>query len=168
MHPKQQPRPLQHLDQASIRPATRVGARPLFSPDDHSGAGTSGEAAPRILIVEDDFLVSSEIESELTAAGFSVVGIAASASDALEMAVSRKPDLVVMDIALDGPSDGVDAAIEIFKATGTRSLFASAHYDRDTQQRAQPCAPLGWVAKPYAMSTLVQAVSEALRGTGRN
>jgi len=121
---------------------------------------------PRVLIVEDDFLVSGEMEAELSAAGFAVVGTATSAKEAIELAVAAQPHLVVMDISLEGGPDGVEAALEIYQAKGIRSLFASAHHDAETRRRAAPSTPLGWIAKPYTMSTLVHAVRVAMREVG--
>jgi DNA-binding NarL/FixJ family response regulator len=68
-----------------------------------------------------------------------------------------------MDIRLAGDRDGVDAALEIFRTLGIRSLFASAHGDAQVRARAEAARPLGWVAKPYRVATLLAAVEEALR-----
>jgi DNA-binding NarL/FixJ family response regulator len=138
----------------------------VFARDESSGAAASSDALPRILIVEDDFLVSSDMEAGLTDAGFAVVGIATSAQEAIELAAAEEPHLVIMDIRLDGPSDGVEAALAIFKSQGIRSLFASAYHDPETRRRAEPCAPLGWIAKPYPMRALVAAVRDAVRTVG--
>lgn len=148
--------------------ANRPHPRPQLSRarDEASGAGVSRGAALRVLIVEDDYLVSGEMEAELSAAGFQVVGIAASAAEAVRLAQAREPHLVVMDIALQGTGDGIDAALEIFRSKGIRSLFASAFHDAETRRRAQPAAPLGWLAKPYTMSLLVQAVRNAVLELG--
>lgn len=121
-------------------------------------------ASPCILLVEDDFLVSMEMETGLEEAGFEVAGIAATAEDAVALAAERRPALVVMDIRLASDRDGVDAALEIYRTLGIRSIFASAHGDARTRARAEPAQPLGWVAKPYRVETLVKAVREALRG----
>jgi DNA-binding NarL/FixJ family response regulator len=67
-----------------------------------------------------------------------------------------------MDIRLVGQRDGVDAAIDLFRETGIRCLFATAHHDTPTQQRAQAAQPLGWVSKPYAPQALVQALFNAV------
>jgi DNA-binding NarL/FixJ family response regulator len=138
----------------------------LFARDESSGAGMSGASLPRVLIVEDDFLVSGDMEAGLTDAGFSVVGIATSVKEAIELAAAEEPHLIIMDIRLDGPGDGVEAAIEIFKSRGIRSLFASAYYDAETRRRAEPSSPLGWIAKPYPMDALVAAVRNAMRTVG--
>ena len=118
---------------------------------------------PCILLVEDDFLVGMEVEAGLGEAGFEVAGIAATAEEAVAIAAQRRPALVVMDIRLAGRRDGVDAALEIFRTLGIRSLFASAHGDAQVRARAEPARPLGWVAKPYRVQTLVRAVETALR-----
>ena len=70
----------------------------------------------RVLAVEDDFFVSLEMETALTAAGFHVIGPAKSAEEAERFAVDECPDLAVMDIRLLGARDGIDAAITIFKS----------------------------------------------------
>jgi two-component system, response regulator PdtaR len=56
-----------------------------------------------------------------------------SAQQAIELAVTEAPHLIVMDIRLESKRDGIEAAIEIFQAKRIRSLFASAYYDADTR-----------------------------------
>ena len=94
-----------------------------------SSAVPEPAARPCILLVEDDFLVGMEMESGLAEAGYAVAGIAATAEEAVDLAASHRPALVVMDIRLAGERDGIDAALEIFRTLGIRSLFASAHVD---------------------------------------
>jgi DNA-binding NarL/FixJ family response regulator len=113
------------------------------------------ESGPRILIVEDEYLVALQSEISLREYGFEVVGIAASADEAVRLAQSERPALVVMDVRLMGARDGVDAALEIFKTSGIRSLFVTAHYDDETKKRAEAAQPLGWLAKPYTPTNLV-------------
>jgi DNA-binding NarL/FixJ family response regulator len=116
----------------------------------------------RILIVEDDFLAAMEIESVLKEAGYQIAGVAAHAEEAVRLAKSATPTLLIMDIRLAGNSDGVDAALDIFRATGIRSIFATAHYDAHTRSRAQTATPLGWLPKPYAPHALLALVKKAL------
>lgn len=115
-----------------------------------------------ILLVEDDFLVGMEVESGLVDAGYTVAGIATTAEEAVELAASSRPALVVMDIRLASERDGIDAALEIFRTLGIRSLFASAHVDSQVRARAEAARPLGWVPKPYRVETLLAAVGDAL------
>lgn len=136
------------------------------SPMASSDADQKPAAASRpcILLVEDDFLVGMEMETGLEEAGYEVAGIATTAEEAVELAAQRRPALAVMDIRLAGDRDGVDAALEIYRTFGIRSIFASAHGDSRTRARAEAAQPLGWVAKPYRVETLLKAVEEALRG----
>jgi len=67
-----------------------------------------------------------------------------------------------MDIRLATARDGVDAALAIFRSTGIRSIFATAHADQHTKERAAEACPLAWVAKPYSMASLVGTIRHAL------
>jgi DNA-binding NarL/FixJ family response regulator len=117
----------------------------------------------RILIVEDDYLVALQFENALTEAGYDVVDIASTAAEAVQMVPDHQPELVLMDIRLAGPRDGIDAAAEIFDRFGVRSIFVSAFTDPATQTRAQPARPLAWLSKPVSDHKLVAAVDTALR-----
>jgi two-component system, response regulator PdtaR len=150
----------------TLHVASRVQPRLLFSRDEPYGAPAPQKSIPRVLIVEDDYLVSWEMESVLIGAGFAVVGTAASAAEAVDLAITQEPHLVVMDIALEGARDGVEAALEIFNAKRIRCLFTTAYHDLDTRRRAEPCSPLGWLPKPYTMEALIVAVRDALRRAG--
>lgn len=131
----------------------RRGARPT-SP--------LGGQSPRILVVEDEYLVALEIEAGLVDAGYAVVGIASSAEEALRVAAGERPDLVVMDVQLRGKQDGIAAARELLERFGLRSLMATAHYDSHHVARAEAAAPLGWIAKPFTVDALVARVRAAL------
>ncbi|HEY7243893.1 MAG TPA: response regulator [Xanthobacteraceae bacterium] len=118
----------------------------------------------RILIVEDDFLAATDMEAVLTEAGYQVAGIAGRADEAVRLAKAESPDLIVMDIRLIGKADGVDAALEIFRETGIRCIFATAHHDARMRSRAEGAAPLGWLPKPYAPHALIAMVDRAAAG----
>jgi two-component system, response regulator PdtaR len=124
----------------------------------------STDEAPRarVLVVEDEWLVAVEIEAVLEDEGFEVVGVAASADEAVRLAGAHAPDIVLMDIRIRGRSDGVSAALEIRRRFGLRSLFISAHRDPATQERAQAADPLGWVTKPFSGRQLIDAIAAAL------
>jgi DNA-binding NarL/FixJ family response regulator len=129
---------------------------------DSSARPAEPRARPRILLVEDDFLVGMEIEAGLRDAGCDVIGVAATAEEAVSLAEAERPLLAVMDIRLAGERDGVDAALEIERRLGIRSLFASAHGDHEVRARAAAARPLGWIGKPYRVTALVAAVRHAL------
>jgi two-component system, response regulator PdtaR len=116
----------------------------------------------RVLVAEDDFLIAMQTEDALSAAGLQVVGTAVSAEEAIAMATQERPVLVVMDIRLAGRNDGIDAARELFQQLKIRCIFATANDDVHNRERARPYAPLGWLAKPYTMTSLLAAVTDAL------
>jgi two-component system, response regulator PdtaR len=158
----------------TVAAAEPVSALPLgisrraFSRDGMSGAPKTSVRSERVLLVEDDFLVASQIEGALSDAGFNVVGIAGSADEAMELASSEQPALCVMDIRLAGARDGIDAALELFKTRGLRCIFATAHSDAEARRRAEAAAPLGWLQKPYSPAALVAMVRDAVRELGGN
>lgn len=134
----------------------------VFARDDTFGAGKSPTPAPRLLVVEDDFLVASQVEAALRDAGYDVAEVVPSAAAALDAAVLHRFTLAVVDIRLAGGLDGVDCAIALFAMHGLRSMFATAHYDEDVRRRAEPARPLGWLQKPYTTASLINAVRAAL------
>jgi len=137
--------------------------RPTLVSQPGSESDRRADALARILIVEDDFLVAMQMESALTDAGFEVAGIASSCEDAIELASSEQPRLAVMDIRLAGERDGIDTALALFDRHQIRCIFATAHHDEHVRRRAEPAVPLGWLAKPYTMTSLVTMVRRALQ-----
>jgi DNA-binding NarL/FixJ family response regulator len=120
--------------------------------------GPNAPTPPRVLIIEDDFLIALELEHRLLDSGIDVVGKAVTAEDAIRLASTEKPDLAIMHIRLAGRRDGVETAIELFATYGIRSIFASAHADNDTRKRASPASPVGWLQKPYSADDLLRLV----------
>jgi len=145
------------------------GPQLVFARDDAAARGDKRRAtADRILVVEDDFLVAMQMESALTEAGFEIAGVASSGEDAIELALSERPRLAVMDVRLAGQRDGIDTALQLFAEHGIRCIFATAHHDEHARRRAAPAVPLGWLAKPYTMASLVDLVRRALAELGKS
>src|SRR4051794_39231230 len=133
--------------------------RPALAPQ--TGAGPGG-AGPRVLVVEDEWLISIQLEQTLAAVGFEVVGTAGSAANAVALAGRERPDLVLMDIRLSGPADGIEAPREIRAPLGLRRLFGSARADRTPVARGSTVSPAGWLPKPFTEAELLRAVRAAL------
>jgi len=140
----------------------------VFARDDAAAGGDERTAAlERILVVEDDFLVAMQMEAALTDAGFAVAGVASTGEDAIELALSERPRLAVMDVRLAGARDGIDTALQLFAEQGIRCIFATAHHDEHARRRAAPAEPLGWLPKPYTMTSLIDLVRSALAALGK-
>jgi CheY-like chemotaxis protein len=135
--------------------------RQVFARDDSSAQGPALKTVS-ILIVEDDFLIALQIEAALAEAGLAPLEIAMSSDEAIEMAATHRPELVIMDIRLAGERDGVDTALHLYQNYGIRCIFATAHSDQEVLQRAGPAHPFAWLQKPYTMTSLIAAVQKAL------
>lgn len=153
-------------DGLPVRPSISAAGqadRPPSGRDTENGEGARPHTASlRVAVVEDEPFVRLDIELALQSAGHQVVGGADSADGAVELAASQKPDLMIMDVRLQGARDGVDAAIEIWQRFGIRSVFASANLDASLRARAAAANPLGFVDKPFMSSTLVAALPQKL------
>jgi PAS domain S-box-containing protein len=118
--------------------------------------------ASRILVVEDDRVVARDLQDHLTRIGHAVVGLAARGEDALPLAIQSQPDLVLMDIRLEGATDGIDAAQQIPDCCRIPVVYLTAYADDQTLQRAGVTEPFGYLLKPYEDSQLRTTIEMAL------
>lgn len=116
----------------------------------------------RILVVEDDRIVARDISQQLARIGHSVVGITASGAEAIELALAHRPDLVLMDVRLEGPLDGVETALRIREQTRIPVVYLTAYADDDTVTRASMTEPFGYLLKPFENSQLRTVIEMAL------
>jgi two-component system, response regulator PdtaR len=131
----------------------------LAMPADAERGGIA-TARPTVLIVEDDFLVATDLEHALRDAGFEVAGVAISAFEAIQLVKKSRVTVAVVDVRLMGERDGVDTALELFRDYDIRCIFATAHADEQTRSRAAAASPLGWIAKPYNPQAIIEALNE--------
>ena len=116
----------------------------------------------RILIVEDEGIVASDIDRQLARLGYRVVGIASTGEEAVALAGRLTPDLVLMDIRLAGPMDGIDAATTIRSRFSIPSVFLTAYATDEMVDRAKRAEPLGYLIKPFDEHSLRTTVEIAL------
>lgn len=115
----------------------------------------------RILIVEDEPVMAAYLLDELTDQGFMITGTAESAERAVKLAKETTPDLVLMDINLSGSTDGIEAAFAM-NQVNIPVIFLTAHYDRQTIDRAKGAAPVGYLTKPFEPIQLSIAIEVGL------
>lgn len=116
----------------------------------------------RIMIVEDEVLISKDLEKRLNKIGYSVCCKATSAEKALELVEMVKPSLVLMDIVLKGEMDGIEVAEEIKNKWGVPVVFLTAYGDAERLERAKLTYPFGYILKPYQERDLKITVEMAL------
>jgi len=108
----------------------------------------------RILIVEDERLIALDLQRRLTQLGYTVVGIVASGAQVITAAFQLQPDLVLMDIRLQGEMDGIEAALYIQVDRSIPIIYLTAYVDDSTRQRAQATSPWGFLRKPFHVRDL--------------
>jgi CheY-like chemotaxis protein len=116
----------------------------------------------KILIVEDEIVIAMEIESLLEQLGYEVVGQVTRGEDAVDLTARHRPDLILMDIRLNGRMDGITAAEKIFRLYKIPVVFLTAHSDPATLERAMSVQPYGYLLKPFRKNDLYTSIEIAL------
>jgi PAS domain S-box-containing protein len=116
----------------------------------------------RILVVDDERIVVRDISESLESKGYEVCGTAMDGSGAIEKARQLKPDLILMDIVLQGEMDGIEAACAIREELGIPVIFLTAYSQGAVLERAKSAEPLGYVLKPFDDGGLHSVVEIAL------
>ncbi len=112
----------------------------------------------KILIVEDESLVALEIKSALEKEGYRVCDVADEFAPAIECVKSCKPDMVLMDIYLNGEVSGIEACKIIKEIYKIPVVFLTAYSDSNTMNEALGCEPDGYLIKPFRRAELLAAV----------
>ncbi|WP_211530294.1 ATP-binding response regulator [Methanocalculus chunghsingensis] len=115
-----------------------------------------------ILVVEDDPLITEVLSIMLVKHGYSICGTARSGEEAIMQVVEKHPDLVLMDIGLDGECDGIAAAMYIFQFFSIPVIFSTGHSGGDFIQRAKHAQPFGYLTKPFSDCELYSTIEIAL------
>jgi len=115
-----------------------------------------------ILIVEDEKIIALDLQRRLERFGYSVVGMASDGAEAIALARERSPDIILMDIMLAGPMDGIEAAKQIRALLAIPVIFLTAYTDEKTLERAKEVEPFGYILKPFKERELYTTIDIAL------
>jgi DNA-binding LytR/AlgR family response regulator len=115
-----------------------------------------------ILVVEDESIVSKDIQHSLNKLGYNVVGAASTGEKALELARSERPDIVLMDIMLKGQMNGIDTAEIIRSEMAIPVVFLTAYADESTLSKAKVTEPYGYIIKPFKEIDLHTSIEMAI------
>lgn len=118
---------------------------------------------PNILIVEDELIIAREIRRALTGLGYRVSGLAASAAEARAALAEAAPDLVLMDVRIDGAEDGVQLAAWVRDTYALPVVFLTAFSDVATLERIKTAEPYGYIVKPFDDKDLRNNIELALQ-----
>ena len=116
-----------------------------------------------ILVVEDEYLIAMGFRAGIEDMGLTVCGTAATADDAVALAVQYRPKVVLMDMRLRGDKDGVDAAQAIHEQVGSRVIFITGSREPATMERINLDHPWAVLFKPVSHRQLQTTIEAAMR-----
>ena len=116
-----------------------------------------------ILIVEDEKIIAKDLEIRLKRMHYQVVGSVTNSADCLRLLESTKPDLILMDIMIDGPLDGIETAHKVRGLYDIPIIFLTAYADESTFQRAKLSDPFGYILKPFQERELDLSIQTVLQ-----
>ena len=119
-------------------------------------------AQTNVLVVEDESIVSKDIQHSLKKLGYHVVGAASSGEQAVALALESEPDIILMDIMLKGEMNGIEAATQIRSETNIPVIFLTAYADESTLNKAKVTQPYGYIIKPFKEIDIHTSIEMAL------
>ena len=124
-------------------------------------ADPTGTPPRRVVIAEDEALIRLDLAEMLREEGYQVVGEAGDGQEAVDLAESLRPDLVIMDVKMPR-RDGIDAAAEIAAKRIAPVVLLTAFSQRDLVEKARDAGAMAYLVKPFSISDLVPAIEVAL------
>lgn len=119
-------------------------------------------AKTNVLVVEDESIVSKDIQHSLKKLGYNVVGAASTGEKAYELAASEKPDIILMDIMLKGNINGIETAERVKRELNIPVIYLTAYADEATLAKAKVTEPYGYIIKPFKEVDLHTSIEMAL------
>lgn len=103
----------------------------------------------KVLIVEDEYPIAMDIETRLKKLGYDVIGIASSFEESIKLVTSNEPDLLLMDINIEGDKNGIETAEILQKLCNAPVIFLTAYSEDKILDRALMIKPAGYLLKPF-------------------
>ncbi|MBK9337196.1 MAG: response regulator [Lewinellaceae bacterium] len=116
----------------------------------------------RILIVEDEPIIAADLADRLTDMGFDIAGQCSTGEEAIGVVQQQVPDLILMDIQLDGPLDGIETTKMILEKHAVPVIFLTSNSDEATFARAKVTMPAAFLSKPFRGKDLKHAIELAI------
>lgn len=130
-----------------------------------TGSTTDADKPHRVLIAEDEALIRMDLAEMLRDEGYEVVGEAGDGQEAVELAESLRPDLVIMDVKMPR-RDGIDAAAEIATKRIAPILILTAFSQRELVEKARDAGAMAYLVKPFSITDLIPAIELAVSRFG--
>jgi CheY-like chemotaxis protein len=120
----------------------------------------------RIMLVEDESIIAMDVQQRLERLGYQVVALAASGADAIRTAFEVVPDMILMDVKIRGPLDGIETATRIRASRDIPVIYVTAFADENTIKRASLTEAFGYLLKPFEDRELQSVIETALYKQG--
>jgi AmiR/NasT family two-component response regulator len=120
-----------------------------------------------VLVVEDEVFVGEEIREDLERGGYMVPEVIGSGEDVVEAVARHKPDLVLMDVRINGSVDGIEAAFQAKAEFNFPVIYLTAFSDPETRRRAALTKPAAYILKPFDEVELLSTVEAAIEKARR-
>jgi DNA-binding LytR/AlgR family response regulator len=115
----------------------------------------------KILIVEDEAIIAEDIKLQLIKLGYRVTGISKTYETSLQLIEEEVPDIVLVDIRLEGEYDGIDLVQTIKERYDLPAIFLTSHADKVTVEKAKKVKPEGYLLKPFKREDLYTSIEIA-------
>jgi len=115
-----------------------------------------------VMIVEDSLLLAEDLRNSLIKLGYNVLHIASNGQEAIVKANELKPNLILMDIKLDGHLNGIETSQIIKDNLDIPIIFLTAHSDKQTLDKAKLTEPFGFLLKPFRIDEIHSTINTAL------
>ncbi|MFD2514106.1 LytR/AlgR family response regulator transcription factor [Pontibacter locisalis] len=125
-------------------------------------------AKVKLLIAEDDVVIAHNLALSLEELGYEVCATVSSGEELLLEVHKHNPDLVILDITLDGKLDGIDTATILSKSIKMPFIFMTALSDKGTIDRAKLTNPHAYLVKPFDIRTLQSSIEVAIHNASRS
>lgn len=114
-----------------------------------------------VLVVEDEAIIALDLVCSIEALGYRVLGPASNRDEACRIARMEQPDLLLMDVTIQGEHDGIDTARAITRDLDAKLVFLTAHTDAATRARADILRPQAFLTKPCSVREMEDALARA-------
>ncbi|TMQ08858.1 MAG: response regulator [Deltaproteobacteria bacterium] len=115
-----------------------------------------------VLIVEDERIIAADLQQSLIGMGYDAFAIACSGDEAIKRATERCPDIILLDIRIKGPRDGIETAVLLRERFDVPLIYLTAHADDTTIARAKATEPYGYLLKPVKPAELRSVIEVAM------
>jgi len=116
----------------------------------------------KIIIVEDEIIIALDLKLRLENLGYEVVHTSFNGKDAIKLTGEKNPDLVLMDIQLNGEMDGIDVAQQIRNLYNIPFIYLTGSHENTLLERAKQTDPVGFIGKPFDESEIQNLIEKAI------